>query len=127
MLRSQKTMYSTTNKQANYRNNSTEKQTLCSFISETLILWSLQISFSYLYILQRQQTWSVKSIFNCAITSSKCETVCIIPSQSWSLFCYFLQHGFLSETSQLNWSHLCLTENRQTNNIQDASVSNLQG
>lgn len=49
------------------RDTSAEKHSIPSnnvIISETLILWSLQMSFSYLYILQRQWIQDVNSIPN---------------------------------------------------------------
>lgn len=74
-------------------NQQHHKLTRHLFISETLILWSLQMSFSYLYILQRQWNRDVNSIFDSAKTSGPHGIVCFNCSQSCSLHRLFFRHS----------------------------------
>lgn len=55
------------------------------FTSETLILWSLQMWFSYLQTLQRQWVQDVNSFLNLTKTSGPWRTAHITSRQSWSM------------------------------------------
>lgn len=84
-------------------NKSTAPRIDTAFIYFRNLLWSLQMSFSYLYILQRQWIWDVNSIYHLVVFFSFFLFFVILQNwwSSWNVCCA------LSPVSQ-SWSHHCL-------------------